>query len=617
MIPSQLLPLANHLWQSTLFAAAAGLLTLFLRKNPAQVRYLLWLAASVKFLIPFSILMEAGSRLAWHSTVGITRTDVSSVIEQVSAPFSVTSPLATMPHAAVSPANWIPAVLVALWILGFVTLVCSWAIRWRRMRASVQQASPLDIPIGLPARTSRSFGEPGVFGILRSVLLLPDGIADCLTAREMDAIVAHELCHVRRRDNLAAAIHMAVEAVFWFHPLVWWLGARLMEERERACDEEVLRTGGDPCVYAEGILKICELYLASPLACVAGVTGGDLKKRIEAIISDRAALRLTFAKRVALSVAAMAALAAPVIVGILHAPVLRAQQPQIADVSISSSAPKFDVASIKPLAGGSGRPMDPIDRGWAMKSGRVSLSKAGRFEVPFVTLHQLIELAYNVTDSEVLGGPSWVRSDLYEIFAKAEGATLHQMPLMLRSLLADRFRLALRRETRELPVYELAVAKGGLKFAAAKEGSCVTLNPDNPPPPPDPTSPPSPLNVCGGTRRQGMGLPPVRRDRIEAVAVSMPKLIEYISDDLRGIVIDKTGFTEKFDFHLEFVPGEFLSNGLGASTPSDPVTAAPSAILSGVSIFTALQEQLGLRLTSAKRPVEVLVIDHVERPSEN
>ena len=93
-----------------------------------------------------------------------------------------------------------------------MTLIYPLDVRWRRMRASVQQASPLDLPIGLPVRTSPSFGEPGVFGILQPILLMPNGIVDCLTAREMDAIVAHELCHVRRRDNLATAIHMAVEA---------------------------------------------------------------------------------------------------------------------------------------------------------------------------------------------------------------------------------------------------------------------------------------------------------------------------------------------------------------------------------------------------------------------
>ena len=98
---------------------------------------------------------------------------------------------------------------------------------------------------------------------------------------------------------------MAVEAVFWFHPLAWWIGARLMEERERACDEEVLRMGSLPQIYAEGILKICELYLASPLPCVAGVTGANLKQRIEEIMANRRVIGLSVAKCTALAVAGL------------------------------------------------------------------------------------------------------------------------------------------------------------------------------------------------------------------------------------------------------------------------------------------------------------------------
>ena len=101
-----------------------------------------------------------------------------------------------------------------------------------------------------------------------------------LTPDQLEAVFAHELCHVRRRDNLTAALHMIVEAVFWFHPLVWWLGARMVDERERACDEDVLRLGGEPQVYAESVLKVCEFYLESPVACVAGVTGSNLQKRM-------------------------------------------------------------------------------------------------------------------------------------------------------------------------------------------------------------------------------------------------------------------------------------------------------------------------------------------------
>src|SRR5262249_39720639 len=117
--------------------------------------------------------------------------------------------------------------------------------------------------------------EPGVVGILRPVLVLPSTIASHLDRAQLDAIVPHELCHVRRRDNLTAALHMLVESIFWFHPLVWWLGARLVEERERACDEEVVRLGNEPQVYAEGILHVCKTYIESPIACAAGVTGAN------------------------------------------------------------------------------------------------------------------------------------------------------------------------------------------------------------------------------------------------------------------------------------------------------------------------------------------------------
>ena len=92
------------------------------------------------------------------------------------------------------------------------------------------------LAVGVPVLSSSSLLEPGIFGILRPVLLVPEGIQDHLTSAQLNAIVAHEMCHVRRRDNLTFAIHMAVETLFWFHPVVWWIGARLVEVRELACD---------------------------------------------------------------------------------------------------------------------------------------------------------------------------------------------------------------------------------------------------------------------------------------------------------------------------------------------------------------------------------------------
>ncbi|HEV8413505.1 MAG TPA: M56 family metallopeptidase [Bryobacteraceae bacterium] len=572
--------IADHLWQSTLFAGVVWLLTLVLRKNHARVRHALWLAASIKFLVPFSLFIALGSQFQWRTTPTVARSNVYVVMDQVSQPFTAPAIAAT---AQPLPSPF-PAILSSIWACGVIGITCAWWVRWRRIRAAVRAGKPVNLELPIRAISSPTLWEPGVFGIFRPVLLLPEGIFERLTPAQLNAVVAHELCHVRHRDNLIATTHMFVETVFWLHPLVWWIGKRMVEERERACDEVVLRLFGEPKAYAEGILNVCKLYVQSPLTCVSGVTGANLKKRLETIMTHRAALGLNLGKKMALAVAALAALALPIVVGMMHA-----QSP-------ATAAAKFEVASIKLNTRSS-----PVDPG----NGPVSIitlnflrgiaysSRGGRFNMERVPLTFLIELAYNVKDAQLLGGPSWATSDRYEVSAKAEdNATFEQMRPMLRSLLADRFKLELHRETKEAPAYELAAARGGLKIIASKE-SCTTVDPNSPPPPPNPKSPPP----CGSVRRALLR----SGERIEAFGISMPKLIEMLSDTVGRTILDKTGFTEMFDVHLEFATDEAISNGLSA----------------GPSIFAALQEQLGLRLESAKRPGEFLVIDHAERPSEN
>src|SRR5207248_5179829 len=133
-----------------------------------------------------------------------------------------------------------------------------------------------------------------------------------LLPEQFETVLAHELCHVESRDNLTAALHLAVASVFWFHPAVWLIGRRLIEERERACDEAVLAGGNRPETYAQGILNICKFYRESPLPCAAGVTGADLKQRIREIMTRRAAYRLTVAQKAVLAVGAAIAASIPV-----------------------------------------------------------------------------------------------------------------------------------------------------------------------------------------------------------------------------------------------------------------------------------------------------------------
>ncbi|MEO7142610.1 MAG: M56 and DUF3738 domain-containing protein [Bryobacteraceae bacterium] len=580
--------LANHLWQSTLAGAVAGLLALALRTNHARARYWIWLTASVKFLIPFSVLVGIGSHLGWPAIPATAAAGLSTTVKQIGQPFTATAGLSSVSLAPVPvAANWLPAVLFAVWACGFLAVTLFWWVRWRRIRAAVCAGSPLQFESDVPVLSSPVLLEPGVFGIFRPVLLLPEGIAEHLDPAQFKAILAHELCHVRRRDNLTAAIHMLVEALFWFHPLVWWLGARLVEERERACDEEVLRLGSRPEVYAEGILKTCQFYLESPLVCASGVTGSDLKQRIVRIMTQRVSKKLDFGKRALLAAAGIAVVAGPIVFGLMNSPQGRAQSQSQAVTAPSDS---FEVASIKPSKSGE-------------RNVSLVYSPGGRFRATNTPLKMLIRLAYNVQDFQISGAPGWINSERYNIEATSTEAPdddlrkLNQEQFKaadarrrrrVQSLLADRFKLTLHRETKEFPVYALVVAKNGPKLQEAADA-------------PAESGPPDPKGAPDGPRKRMKG---IRMDRgeVSGYAASLSFLADALSNQLGRTVLDRTGLKGLYDFTLKWTPDE--SQGAMIKGPGDGSPAAgnapPPPDASGPSIFTAVQEQLGLKLNRRK-----------------
>ena len=289
----------NHLWQSTAFTAIVAVAAWALRRNSARARYWLWLGASLKFLVPFSWIVSAGTRVQLPSDTPSLR---AVVVEQISTYFA---PVPVLP--AQTPVNashdW-TMVLGAVWLGGALILMVRRYRQWQMIRNVAGGAMRLPCDYRIPVFSSDASIEPGVFGIFHPVLLLPEGLADTLTAPQFDTMIAHELRHVRYRDNLTAALHMCVETMFWFHPLVWWIGAKLIDERERDCDEAVLAQGGSPGEYARGILRVCQRYAGSPLPCAAGIGGSDLKKRIREIMAWRASLPVTSRGRAALVAAA-------------------------------------------------------------------------------------------------------------------------------------------------------------------------------------------------------------------------------------------------------------------------------------------------------------------------
>jgi bla regulator protein blaR1 len=607
--------LGNHLWQSTLFAITAGLLTLVLRKNRARARYGLWLAASVKFLVPFSLLVGIGSHLAWSGGFTGTKAVLYFAMEEVSQPFArQTMPVITpATSSTVSPSlvHLLPDSLGAVWLCGFLVVLSVSYARWRRVSAIVREAVPLlegrevlalqrlERMGGLRKRTeillARASLEPGIFGIARPVLVWPEGISEHLEDVHLEAIVAHELSHVRRRDNLAAAIHMVVEAIFWFHPLVWWLGARLVEERECACDEEVLELGSDRQVYAESILKTCEFCVGSPLVLVSGVTGADLKKRILRIMTEHHGRKLDFSRKLMLTAAGLLAVAAPVLIGVLHATQVRAES----QAPNTSTPYEYEAASIKP---------NKSDTNMV----RLMFSPDG-LTATNGTLQMLIHAAYGVEDHQISGGPGWLNSDHYDIEAKMDSATaeaLHKLSedqgrlerqRMLQALLADRFKLTIHRETKELPIYALVIAKNGPKIQEARPGDTY------------------PNGFKGPDGRAGAGMFFMNGNgSVTGQGIPIENLTRLLSRQLGRTVVDKTGLTGKYDFTVKWTPDESqgaMFKGPGSGPQGSASKPPPDS--SGPSIFTAIQEQLGLKLESQKGLVEILVIDHVEKPSEN
>ncbi len=271
---SMTMAVANHLWQSTIVIGVAWLLTLMLRTNTARTRQRIWMAASLKFMLPFSLLVAAGSHMVHPKPAAQSSPALYTAMDQWAQPapaFASALQLGPMGLSASGKGHstvWdaAPVMLTAVWLCGFAVIVSLWGVRWRRLKR--MQRAAIQMPEGretaalgrvqqrngtrsairmlcIEGQTGRRM-EPGVMGVRRLVLLWPDGISERLSDAQLETILAHEMQHVKHRDNLVAMLHMAVEAMFWFHPMVWWMETQLVEERERACDEEVLRMGSKP-----------------------------------------------------------------------------------------------------------------------------------------------------------------------------------------------------------------------------------------------------------------------------------------------------------------------------------------------------------------------------------
>jgi len=481
--------------------------------------------------------------------------------------------------------------VVAFWLIGATAfslrLLAGWIfaerVRHRMVRtASVEWQRTFDrlkarMSVTRPVRllVSGLLDAPAAIGWFRPIVLVPAGALAGLPSAQMEALLLHELAHIRRHDYLVQILQSVVEAVFFYHPGVWWISRHMRTDRELCCDDIAVSITGDAVMYARALAEFDSARFIQPT--VVAANGGSVAERIARLLGQS-------------STTGRAS------IGAATAPALILLSVGMWSVFAQTAArPQFDVASIKPSF--SERVMDV-----RALPGRLTAD---------ASLQVLIQYAYGVQPFQIVSGPGWLMSERYQIDATADAtASRDRMFLMLQSLLEDRFQLKTHRDMKELPVFALVANKGGFKLPRPKEGVCVDSAVE------------AAAEWVGAGRMAAPGEVQPARGRcgsavlalgpggaqMQGGKIAMPELVRTLSMLLGRSVIDNTGFTELFDLQLDFVPDD--------TTPAMP-PPPPDSVISGVSVAQALEQQLGLRLESIKGPVQVIVVDQAERPSAN
>jgi len=387
--------LINHLWQSTLFCGGAWLITLMLRTNSAALRHWVWLLASAKFLVPFSLLFSIGSFIGLPAA---RSADIQPLLlgDALQSASVLVSPGA-LRVTEVGPGSTILVTLFAIWLGGALVVGLRWLLAWHAANSIVRAARPAP---GAPpdARITDADIEPAVARIFHPVVLLPAALLGRLSDPELNAVLAHEHEHIARRDNLKASIHRLVETLFWFHPAVWWIGRQMLEERERACDETVLENGHDRGDYAAGILAVCR-HCRAGASVAAAATSGDVTRRVRYILGTARPAAVGALKTVSLLAVTIAIATAPLFAG-------AAQDAARRYALLTSNSRTLGSADIFVAPAVSGRTPEIV-------------AAQNVVEIRNSTLRDLIALSYGVNRWEVLGGP-WLDSPRYDIRAVAQ-----------------------------------------------------------------------------------------------------------------------------------------------------------------------------------------------------
>jgi TonB family protein len=293
--------LANHLWQASIAAAFCLIASPAFRSAGGKARHLLWALAFVRFAIPQALVFFAadhlGLRLGLNSSLGMRLQQVSGTVVQVARPSILGNQQPVPINSAPESHPDVYCILTVIWAAGCLFFLSRWWFRQYRFAKSLRAAEHgagnefthllesvkrrLGIRRNRKLRVVWQGSEPGVFGVWNPILVLPEEMPRQLSAAELEAVLAHELVHVARWDNLWSNLQMLVCCVFWFHPVVWLLDRCLIAERERSCDERVIEKLRNSQAYASGLIKVASIGLGLRIAGVSPMAGANLKRRIE------------------------------------------------------------------------------------------------------------------------------------------------------------------------------------------------------------------------------------------------------------------------------------------------------------------------------------------------
>lgn len=574
--------LVHFLWQGTLIVAVYAVLRSMARSSNPQRRYLLaCVALAALALAPpitwFSLQAPAGIPAA-HAPV--------SAAHLPAAATPLAAPL--FPAPTVTPPRDILPWVVLAWLAGAMVFSIRLTGGWLaalRLRSRFVRPAPAEwqqalqrladrLRVTRPVRllVSAVAQTPAVIGWIRPVVLVPAGALAGLPADQLEALLLHELAHIRRADYLVGIVQSIAEALLFYHPAVWWVSDHIRTERELCCDDIAVAATGDVLTYARALAAV-ETSRLSPVCAAAN--GGSLVNRVARLLGRPRPAPRAASGAAALTGALLLASTALVVFA----------QP--------AAKPKFEVTSVKVSQ--------------EVHSMYVRPQTGGRF-IANGTIRLVISNAFQLQNFQIVGTPQWAGTEMYAIEAKAEGnPSRDQMWPMVQSMLEDRFQLKSHWEARELPVYALTAVKSGLKLVPpAKHCEATDLY----------APPVSGSGVpCG---RIAIRLEPSGA-QLRGDAVPMEELTRILGIVLGRKVIDQTGFTGKFDLQMDFTPDgttaglPVLSGPTQPGNPNPPPPAEPGA----PSVFTVLQQQLGLKLDSTKGPVEVLVVDRLEKPAAN